>query len=35
VTGQANRSVNADTQGRPPLRGSIPLVAGYLHRYVA
>jgi hypothetical protein len=27
---RSNRSVNTDAQGRPPLRGSNSLVAGYL-----
>jgi hypothetical protein len=27
-----NRSINTDAQGRPPLRGSHSLVAGYLQR---
>jgi hypothetical protein len=30
-----NKSINTDAQARPPLRGSLPLVAGYLQRYVA
>jgi hypothetical protein len=29
---RANRSVNADAQGRPPLRGSNSLGAGYVRR---
>ena len=32
VAASSNKSVNADAQGRSPLRGSIPLVAGYLRR---
>jgi hypothetical protein len=28
-----NKSINTDAQGRPPLRGSDSLVAGYLQRY--
>jgi hypothetical protein len=28
----ANRSINTDAQGRPPLRGLQSLAAGYLRR---
>lgn len=34
-TETANKSVNADAHGRPPLRGSSSVVAGYVRRYTA